>query len=640
MANVLQHRGPDDSGLWLDADCGVALGHRRLAIVDLSPEGHQPMISTSGRYVIVFNGEIYNFEELRSDLGRVPFRGHSDTEVMLAAFDQWGIERAVGRFNGMFAFALWDRNLRQLYLCRDRIGEKPLYYGWVDGAFVFASELKSIRVHPRFDNTIDRDALALFMRHGYIASPYSIYKNIYKLPPAGLLTVKTGSGKPEIGVRQYWSARQTAEDGCERGLAGSEQEMLEQTHALLSDSVRLRMVADVPVGAFLSGGIDSSLIVALMQAQTTQPVRTFSIGFHQERYNEAHFAKAVANRLGCTHTELYVTPEETMAVIPRLPHLFDEPFADSSQIPTFLVSELARRDVTVSLSGDGGDELFGGYNRYRLLKTIWQYLRLVPVGVRRQLSAAMLGAAARGGTHANGVLRESPRSSKLNKARDRLVKLADLIGVRDEDALYLRHMSHWQAPSTIALNSVDLPTALTDQVHWAALDKFLYKMMYRDLVTYLPDGILVKVDRASMGVSLESRIPLLDHRLVELSWRLPMSMKMRNAKGKWVLRQLLKRYIPEQLFERPKTGFGIPVDEWLRGPLREWAEDLLGSEKLRRQGYLSTEPIRRKWAEHVSGAHNWIGPIWNILMFQAWLAEEALPARDVLQNRDAPVLQG
>lgn len=624
MSNSLIHRGPDDGGIWLDGEVGIALGHRRLSIVDLSPEGHQPMISADGRYVIVFNGEIYNFPELRKQLQSFgySFRSHSDTEVMLASFCQWGVLDATKKFNGMFAFALWDRQERVLHLGRDRIGEKPLYYGWCGNTLIFASELKAFKVHPDFQPEINRDALALFLRFSYIPTPYSIYQGIYKLPPATLLSYKGTLTHPQLVA--YWSAKTVAESGVAYGFPGTEKEAIVHLEALLKNAVKMRMLADVPLGAFLSGGIDSSTIVALMQTQSQQPVKTFSIGFREQDYNEAQYAQAVAQHLGTDHTEFYVTANEALAVIPKLPSLYDEPFSDSSQIPTFLVSQLARNHVTVSLSGDGGDELFAGYNRYFWGRSIWQKIGWIPKIVRHSTGKVLTSISPatwnQGFAAANAIL---PRKLKITTPGNKLHKLANILAVPNPDMMYAGLISHWQASDQVVINSFEPSTFLNECNLWASLPDFTERMMYLDLISYLPDDILVKVDRASMGVSLESRIPFLDHRVVEFAWQIPLSMKIRGNQGKWLLRQVLYKYVPKELIERPKMGFGIPIDSWLRGPLREWAEDLLDQSRLQREGYFNPQAIRQKWDEHQSATHNWQYYLWDVLMFQAWLAENS-----------------
>lgn len=625
MATTLQHRGPDDSGEWADPHAGIALGFRRLAIVDLSSAGHQPMCSASGRFVIAFNGEVYNSGEMRRRLeteGSAPeWRGHSDTEVMLAAVEAWGLDAAVRRFVGMFAFALWDRRERALSLVRDRLGIKPLYYGWTGKVFLFGSELKALRAHPEFHGDIDRDALALMLRHNYVPSPYSIYRGYRKLPPGSLLTLLADAPSAP-SPRSFWSARTVAEQGSARPFSGTAAEAAEQLEELLRESIALRCIADVPLGAFLSGGVDSSVVVALMQTLSNRPVRTFTIGFHESAYNEAKHARAVAEHLGTEHTELCVTPSEAMAVIPRLPRLYDEPFADSSQIPTLLVSELARRHVTVSLSGDGGDELFAGYNRYFWGRSIWKRIRRMP----RPLRGAAAGAitALSPGVWDSVFARIGPMLpggvSQRNPG-DKLFKLAEVMAVDSPEALYWALVSHWKEPESVVIGAEEPPTPLTDRAQWADVPDFTHDMMFKDTITYLPDDILTKVDRASMGVSLEARVPLLDHRVVEFAWRIPLGMKIQGHQGKWLLRQVLYKYVPRELIERPKMGFGIPIDVWLRGPLREWAEALLDPARLRQEGFFHPEPIQKKWIEHLTGRHNWQYYLWDVLMFQSWLEE-------------------
>ena len=622
MTDKLRHRGPDDSGAWVDEKDGVALGHRRLSIIDLSPSGHQPMFSHDKRFAIVYNGEVYNFPALKrelEDLGQ-KFRGGSDTEVILAAITQWGVENAVKRFNGMFAFALWDRKERKLYLVRDRIGIKPLYYGWVKGAFVFGSELKAIRAFPGFGNAIDRNSLTLYLRHNYIPAPYSIYKDVFKLEPGHILTVGM-KGEPETIC--YWSAFQVVEEAVAHPFNGDEEEAVEELESLLRNSIKLRMISDVPLGAFLSGGIDSTTVVSLMQAQSFRPVKTFTIGFHEEGYNEAEYAKVVANHLGTEHTELYVTPGEAMAVIPRLPEIYDEPFSDSSQIPTFLVSQLTHRHVTVSLSGDGGDELFGGYNRYFWGRNIWRKIRWLPKRIRKKVLPYLLNSLSPNALDAmvNKFNTLIPLKFRQNLVGDKLSKLADVLAVESSDAMYYGLVSHWKNPSAIVRGGSEYPTILNNGDEIKRLGNFIQRMQFLDLVTYLPDDILTKVDRASMGVSLEARVPILDHRVVEFAWRLPLDMKIRNGQGKWILRQTLYKYVLRELVERPKSGFGIPIDSWLRGPLRDWAEELIDESRLKQEGFFNPSPIRQKWAEHLSGNRNWAYYLWDVLMFQAWLEE-------------------
>jgi asparagine synthase (glutamine-hydrolysing) len=617
MGAALTHRGPDDSGNFHDVGTGIGLAFRRLSILDLSTEGHQPMFSASGRYVMVFNGEVYNFQEIKTEVGTHNWRGHSDTEVMLEAFERWGVESAVQRFVGMFAFALWDRQQRKLHLVRDRLGIKPLYYGRAGRAFVFASELKAIWQHREFEGEIDRDALALYMRHNYVPSPHCIYKGLYKLQAGCILTLASDGATPQ--VRRYWSAKEIARRGQVSPLQASEAEAIEELHQLLLQAVKLRMIADVPLGAFLSGGIDSSTVVALMQAQSQRPIKTFTIGFHEEGYNEAIDAKRVAEHLCTDHTELYLTSKDALDVIPLLPTMYDEPFSDSSQIPTYLVSKLARRSVTVSLSGDGGDELFGGYNRYSLTRRIWNSMRLFPAPLRRVAAFSLRALPPERIDAAFRMLRGLiPRKFIPSAPGDKAHKLATLLNLQSPESLYYRALSHWDDPGFVVANSRE-PSTIRDSIEElsASLD-FEEVMMATDLLTYLPDDVLTKVDRASMAVSLEGRVPLLDHRVVEFAWRLPRRFKIRGRVSKWILRQVLNKYVPQRLIERPKMGFGVPVDRWLRGPLRDWAEDLLSEKNLSWHGFFNVAPIREKWQEHLSGDHNRQYLLWDVLVFQDW----------------------
>lgn len=618
MSDTLRHRGPDGDGVWVDAAAGLGLGHRRLAIIDLSDEGLQPMHSADGRWVVTYNGEIYNFRELRKDLEHLGhgFRGHSDTEVFLAAVQEWGPQDALTRCNGMFALALWDRRERTLLLARDRMGEKPLYYGWVGGMFAFASELKALRRVPGFSATINRDALALYLRHNYVPGPRSIYEGIAKLPAGQFLEV--GVGRPDRAPTPYWSLQAAAEDGLRRPLDRGD--VVDQLEALARDAISLRMVADVPLGAFLSGGIDSSAVVALMQTQSTLPVRTFSIGFHESAYDEAVHARQVASHLGTDHTELYVSPGEAQAVIPRLPDIYDEPFADSSQIPTFLVSEMARRDVTVALSGDGGDELFAGYDRYRWARRIDHFRRTIPGPARRRLASALLRRPPeRLGLSAARAARLLRRDLSPDRLGARIHRGAQLLKADTSMALYHQLMSHWTSPQGVVIGGKESGTIFGDPSRVAQLPTFVDQMTYLDSGSYLPDDILTKVDRASMAVSLEARVPFLDHRLVELAWKIPTDMKLHRSGAKWALRQVLYRHVPRGLVDRPKMGFGVPIDSWLRGPLRDWAESLLGEDRLRSEGYFRPEPIRVLWQAHLDGRLAAEYHLWDVLMFQAWL---------------------
>ena len=623
MAEQLVHRGPDDSGHWVDAEAGIALGFRRLAIVDLSPAGHQPMVSSSGRYVIVFNGEVYNFRGLREELALLghSFRGHSDTEVILEAVSEWGLETAVKKFVGMFAFALWDRQERVLHLVRDRLGIKPLYCGWQNKTFLFGSELKALRAHRVFSPEVNRGALALYLRLGYIPQPYSIYQGIWKLPAGHILSLRAGA-PPSLelsGIAPYWSAKEIYETGAADPFLGSGPEATEELDRLLRESVRLRMIADVPLGAFLSGGIDSSTVVALMQAQSPRPVRTFTIGFHEQEFNEAAQAKAVASHLGTDHTELYVTSKQAMDVIPKLPTLYDEPFGDSSQIPSCLLSALTRRHVTVSLSGDGGDELFGGYQRYSNARQFWRTAQWFPHLIRRALARSITWCKPTTYDRLIGGLAPFlPRLARPSTVGERMYRLAEAMTIRDPDELYRHLVSYWRRPAEVVFGAKEPHTLLTQSPTWARLDGIAQRMMFFDLATYLPEDILAKVDRASMGVSLEARVPILDHRVVEFAARVPISMKIRSGQGKWLLRQVLYKYVPRELAERAKMGFSVPIEDWLRGPLRDWAEGLLNQERLRREGFFQSQPIGELWAEHLSGQRNRQGHLWNVLMFQAW----------------------
>lgn len=620
MGSRIAHRGPDSEGIWYDSAVGVGLVHRRLAILDLSPAGNQPMVSVSGRFVLAFNGEIYNHHNLRSELKDIQWRGVSDTETLLAALEAWGVERTLKKCIGMFAIALWDRDQRCLFLARDRCGEKPLYYGWQNETFLFGSELKALQVHPQFVGEIDRNALTLLMRHNCIPGPHSIYKDIYKLQPGTWLQINPSNASVYETPIPYWSLQQVINRGSDSNHFDSDDEAIGALDLLLRDAVRQQMVADVSLGAFLSGGVDSSAIVALMQAQSDRPVKTFTVGFREEGFNEADHAKAVARHLGTDHTELYVSPREAMDVIPRLPSLYDEPFSDSSQIPTFLVSQMTRQHVTVALSGDAGDELFGGYNRYFWASELWRKLGRVPTPLRTMLAQSITLLPP---TKWNSVFSAlgSLVPSRLRYANpgSKMHKLAETLAARRPEEIYHRLISHWKKPADLVIGATEPPTALTDSASWPDLVDFEHRMMYLDAITYLPDDILVKVDRAAMGVSLETRVPFLDHRVVEFAWRLPLSMKIRNGQGKWILRQVLYKYVPRELIERPKMGFGVPIDSWLRGPLRDWAEDLLDPSRLLQEGYFSPIPIREKWEEHLSGRRDWHYYLWDVLMFQAWL---------------------
>ena len=613
MADSLAHRGPDDQGSWSDTEAGIALVHRRLSIVDLSSAGHQPMISADGRFIITYNGEIYNFQELRPELEArgVKFRVHSDTEVMLEAFAAYGIEATVKRLIGMFTIGVWDRRSRTLTLVRDRLGIKPLYWAKFGKLFLFGSELKALRAYPGWTPSIDGSAVAAFMRHNCVPAPHSIYKGVRKLEPGTILTLPP-DGEPRL--ERFWDARAVAQAGLADPLQVDDTELTDRLEVLLQDAVRRRMVADVPVGAFLSGGINSSTVTALMKAASCGPVRTYTIGFDLPGFDEAPHSAAVARHLGTDHTELTVTAKQALDVIPQLPDMYDEPFADSSQIPTHLVSAMTRRHVTVALSGDGGDELFGGYNRYQLSTGFLRSLSLLPRPLRRAIAATLTAVPA---DRWSQVLSALPAGMQPRQVGDKLHKLATVLCADDDSALYRRLVTHWE-PAQIVPGAAEPKGLLWDAQLEREFPGLLERMQFLDLVTYLPDDILTKVDRASMAVALEARVPLLDHRVVEFAWRIPRQTLMRNGVSKWPLRQVLYRHVPHELIERPKTGFSIPLGEWLRGPLREWAETLLSEKRLRDGGLLSVQDVRRTWAEHLSGKHNWQYLLWDALMLEAW----------------------
>ncbi len=611
MADALVHRGPDSGGVWRDEAAGVALAFRRLAIIDTSPAGNQPMQSANGRYVLVYNGEIYNFQELRrelEDLGAA-FRGNADSEVLLEGIARWGVAETVARLTGMFAFALWDREERVLWLARDRLGIKPLYYGLIDGLFLFGSELKALRANDGWQPRLDRDALASFARFNYVPAPATIYTGIRKLEPGTLLRFAPG-GAPQI--QRYWDliviATQPRRDI-------SDAEAIAEAEALLSDAVTRRMVADVPLGALLSGGVDSATVVALMQQASGRPVRTFTIGFSESYFDESGHARAVAAHLGTDHTEIMLRPEDARDLIPDLADWHDEPFADSSALPTRLVSRIARRDVTVALSGDGGDEAFLGYNRYRAAATAWRRAQRLPAALRHLAAGALRGVP----TGAwDGLARLLPVVLRPSLAGDKAHKLADLLSAADADRAYKQLVSHWRNPQALVPGGRDEQGPVWESAKRIA--DFAERMAYLDTATYLPDDILTKLDRASMSVGLETRVPLLDHRIIEFVWSLPKHMRLRRGESKWLLRQVLYRHVPRTLIERPKTGFAVPIAAWLRGPLRGWAEDLLDERRLREDGLFEPAPIRAAWADHLAGRGNHWQALWGICMAQAWRA--------------------
>ncbi|WP_277185477.1 asparagine synthase (glutamine-hydrolyzing) [Caballeronia sp. BR00000012568055] len=642
MADAIAHRGPDDNGAWIDQQSQVALGHRRLSVQDISAAGHQPMPSASGRYVIVFNGEIYNHLGLRKslqDAGAAPdWRSTSDTETLLAGFDAWGIQPTVERSIGMFAFAVWDKQTRTLTLARDRLGEKPLYYGWHgkgrDRVFLFGSELNALRVHPGFEDEIDRGAVTLQLRYGCVPAPYSIYKDLFKLEPGCMLSVS--AERRESKSWTYWSAVDAAQNGMARPFSGTAEEAVNELEILLKRSVRQQMISDMPIGAFLSGGIDSSTVVALMQAESSKPIKTFTIGFHEESFDEAKYAKEIARHLGTDHTEMYVSADQSIDVLQRLPELYSEPFSDASQIPTFLVSQLAREHVTVSLSGDAGDELFCGYTRYQQAPGMWNGMSRMPAPLRNLTAKAITGISPESWNGlANVARRVRPGLVAGGNVGHRLHKGAGMMKCRTFDEFYLGVMSQWEEPVPAVIGGYEPATLLSGNAPELAGMDATHRMMVLDLLTYLPDDILTKVDRAAMGVSLETRVPFLDHRVVEFAWRLPQSMKVRDAQTKWALRQVLYRRVPRELIERPKMGFGVPIGEWLRGRLRGWAEALLDEKRIAREGFFEPSVIRRKWAEHLSGARNWQRELWSVLMFQLWLE-----GRGVVQKYQPSLMLG
>ena len=616
MSEAIIHRGPNDSGTWFDEETGIGLAHQRLSIIDTSDAGHQPMDSSSGNFRIVFNGEVYNHIEIRKEIesiANVNWKSTSDTETILEAFEIWGIENAINKFVGMFAIAVWSHKEHSLYLIRDRLGEKPLYYGWQNDVFLFGSELKSLYAHPSFENKLSRKNIALFMRYSYVPDPYSIFENTYKLPPASLIKLKLGSedqmNRSLPDPVFYWNLKDAFKNG-KNNIITDPGEVVEGLKEQLLNATKIQSRSDVPLGAFLSGGIDSSTIVALLQDQSTKPVKTYTIGFENKEYDEAGVAAEIANELGTDHTEHYVSHSEILDVIPKLADLYDEPFADSSQIPTYIVSKLASSEVKVSLSGDAGDELFGGYNRYLKAPSMYNYLKPIPHNLRTAVGKSLDLLPANTWQIAGKIF-------SINQAPDKVKKILSIMQSKDIDDVYARLTSHWVGED-IVLNSdseylVD-NSWMNKNPSFAAEEK----MMFQDITNYMLGDILVKLDRASMGVSLETRVPFLDHRVVEYSCRIPLDIKIRDGVGKWPLRKILETYLPKNLIQKPKMGFGIPINEMLRGPLKDWAENLLDENKIQSQGIFNTRLVREKWNNHLTGKGNYQHELWNLLMFQSW----------------------
>ena len=628
MNSAISHRGPDATGVWKNKNFGIYLGHQRLSILDLSVAGQQPMKSKSERYIITYNGEIYNHLEIRKEIKEKNFniiwKGNSDTETLIEAIDLWGIETTLKKIVGMFAFGLWDQKENCLTLARDRMGEKPLYFGWQgknsNKTFIFASELKALRAHSNFEKEISRDAIALQLQFNCIPAPNSIYKNIYKLLPGHYLQLQKTDLERNLlpSSKSYWSLKETAIEGLKNLKPINIEKIKDELEVILTNTIKQQMISDVPLGAFLSGGVDSSTIAALMQSQSFQPIKTFTVGFNEEIYNEAQDAKKVAKFLGTDHTEIYISEKQAMDVIPKLPKIYDEPFSDSSQIPTYLVSELAKQKVTVSLSGDGGDEIFCGYNRYIMSKKWWNKISLIPLPLRIFLADRIIAFKPDNWNYLSKIFMNFNNKNNLGHL---MYKFSRILRCKTLDDAYIKLASHIDNPTEVVLGSNIVDTRLSN--YSLELSQFddQQKMMIFDGLTYLPDDILVKVDRASMASSLETRAPFLDHRVIEFSWKIDQSLKLRNGQGKWILRQILYKYIPKSLIERPKKGFGIPLDKWLRGSLRDWAENLLNEKKLLDEGYFDSKVIAQKWNDHLKGKRNWQHDLWNILMFQSWKHE-------------------
>jgi asparagine synthase (glutamine-hydrolysing) len=614
MSKKLLHRGPDDSGVWVNSSNSVGFAHQRLAVIDLTSAGHQPMQSSSNRFTIVFNGEIYNHLDIRKELDFPDWNGQSDTETLLVCIESWGLDKTLNKINGMFAFALWDSNESTIQLVRDRMGEKPLYFGWQGDSFLFGSEIKALKMHPSFQEQIDKEALNLYFRYNYIPAPFSIYKNIYKLSPGSILTLRHGEKKYK--VRKYWSVFNTAIQSITNLSKKTEEELVIELDNLLKKSIKQKMLSDVPIGAFLSSGIDSSTVVSIMQSLSSKPIKTFTIGFEDKAYDEANNAKLIAKHLGTDHHELYVKPQDIIDLIPLLPDLYDEPFSDASQIPTYLVSKLAKEKVTVSLSGDGGDELFCGYNRYHITEKYWGVIMKLPLFIRKLFSFLLLSIPI---NFWNKLENISFFSKKYNNISIKLNKGVRVIVSNNLYELYDNLLSNWKITDKLVRGTQNIFRQDLNSSKDLERLSSVEKMMLWDMQSYLPNDILVKLDRASMGVSLEGRAPFLDHNIVKFAWRVPAKYKFKNNKGKWLLRQVLYKYIPKELTDRPKSGFTLPLSDWLRGPLKDWAESLINKERLDDEGILNSKIVSKRWHEHQSGNNDWSNQLWSILMFQLWL---------------------